>query len=50
MVATNATRLTKRVVDGFKPNGARTFIAFDAEIKGFGCRVSPSGIKTFVLA
>jgi integrase len=49
MVATNATRLTKRVVDGFKPNGARTFIAFDAEIKGFGCRVSPSGIKTFVL-
>jgi hypothetical protein len=31
------------------PPRAKPFIAFDADVKGFGCRVQPSGLKTFVL-
>ncbi len=42
------TKLTKRVVDRLAPRD-RPFIAFDAEVKGFGCRIAPNGAKTFVL-
>ena len=47
-VATNVARLTKRTVDALEPRN-KPFIAFDADVKGFGCRVMPSGAKTFVL-
>src|SRR5271166_4309219 len=40
--------LTKRSVDALTP-GAKAFIAFDAQLHGFGVRVMPSGIKTFIL-
>jgi len=42
-------KLTKRAADGLEPRGEKTFIVFDAEIKGFGCRISPTGVKTFIL-
>jgi hypothetical protein len=42
------SRLTKRAIDALTPR-AKPFIAFDADTKGFGCRVQPSGLKTFVL-
>jgi integrase len=42
------SRLTKRAIDALTPR-AKPFIAFDADMKGFGCRVQPSGLKTFVL-
>jgi len=47
-VATNATRLTKRTLDALEPRD-KPFIAFDAEMKGFGVRVMPTGAKTFIL-
>jgi integrase len=41
-------KLTKRAVDALKPR-AKPFIAFDGDVKGFGLRVMPSGVKTYVL-
>jgi Arm DNA-binding domain len=40
-------RITKRVVDGLKPDG-RDFVKWDSELTGFGARVRPSGAKSFV--
>ena len=39
-----AARLTKRLVDSLPPGE----MAWDSEIKGFGCRASASGRRTFV--
>jgi len=47
---TNMHKLTKRVIDGLQPDGARYGTLFwDSELKGFGIRVFPSGQKTFVV-
>jgi len=43
-----ATRLTKRTVDGLEPREV-AYTEFDNEIPGFGCRVYPSGVKSFCL-
>ena len=40
-------RITKRIVDGLKPDG-RDFVKWDSELTGFGVRVRPSGAKSFV--
>lgn len=40
--------LTKRSVDALTP-GAKAFIAFNSQVHGFGVRVMPSGVKTFIL-
>ena len=40
-------KLTKRVVDGAEPRQAR-YTVFDSEIRGFGLRVFPSGLKSYV--
>lgn len=43
-------RLTKRVVDGLRSDGAKHGTVFwDSELKGFGVRVFPTGLKTFVV-
>lgn len=42
------TRLTKKTIDALSPR-ERTYIAFDADLTGFGCRVMPSGVKTFII-
>ena len=42
------SRLTKRAIDALEPR-AKTFIAFDADVAGYGVRVMPSGLKSFVL-
>ncbi len=42
------SRLTKRAIDALEPR-AKTFIVFDADVKGYGIRVEPSGLKSFVL-
>ena len=39
-------KITKRVVDAATP-GARRYILWDSEIKGFGLLVMPSGIKSY---
>jgi Arm domain-containing DNA-binding protein len=41
-------KITKRTVDALKP-GDKSFIAFDDDVKGFGLRVMPSGVKSYVL-
>lgn len=43
-----SVRLTKRVVDAIE-TGAKPVLVFDAELKGFGIRVMPSGVRTFVV-
>ena len=40
-------KLTKRSVDGLAPI-EKPFIAFDADLPGFGVRVMPSGSKSWV--
>lgn len=43
-------KLTKRVIDGLQSDGAKHGTLFwDDELKGFGIRVYPRGIKTFVV-
>ena len=42
-----AVRLTKRVVDASKAGDER-YVVWDSELKGFGLRVYPSGVKTWV--
>ena len=41
-------RLTKRNVDSIKPSG-KAFIIWDAEMGGFGIKISPSGRKAYVV-
>jgi integrase len=41
-------KITKRTVDALKPD-AKPFIAFDDDVKGFGLRVMPSGVKSYIL-
>ncbi|HZH09302.1 MAG TPA: tyrosine-type recombinase/integrase [Microvirga sp.] len=40
-------RLTKRFIDGAKPQSSR-YELWDLDLKGFGLRVEPSGIKSFI--
>jgi len=41
-------KLTKRAIDAAGPASQR-YVVWDAELKGFGCRVEPTGIKTFIV-
>lgn len=40
-------RLSKRVVDALQPR-AKPYIAYDADLTGFGLRVMPSGVKSWI--
>jgi hypothetical protein len=44
----SSTKLTKRLVEQLSPR-QETYIAWDSELRGFGCRVHPGGKRTFVL-
>lgn len=46
-VSMNKLKLTKRTVDAAAPRDVR-YVLFDADIKGFGLRVFPSGQKSWV--
>ena len=41
-------KLSKRTVEGLQP-GPAPFIAFDVDLKGFGCRVTPTGAKSWLV-
>ncbi len=41
-------RITKRFVDGLKPDPAHEFY-WDTDPRGFGVRVQPSGVKSYVV-
>ena len=40
--------ITKRVIDAAHPNGSQRFL-WDAEVKGFGVVILPSGVKSFIV-
>jgi len=42
-------RLTKRTVDGAMPAAGGEEFIWDSDLKGFGLRVKPSGVKSYVL-
>jgi len=44
----NKVKLTKRIVENVKADGRRITLN-DSEIKGFQCRISPAGIRTYYL-
>src|SRR5690349_24174336 len=43
------TKLNKRAVDGLAPLCDRDIFAWDGEVRGFGVRVKPSGVKTYLI-
>ncbi|WP_400770304.1 tyrosine-type recombinase/integrase [Methylosinus sporium] len=43
-----ALKITKRSVDALHP-GERPFIAFDSDLAGFGVRVMPTGVMSYVV-
>lgn len=42
-------KITKRVVDALQPEPDRDVFAWDSELRGFGVRVKPSGVKSFLI-
>ncbi|MEP9348570.1 tyrosine-type recombinase/integrase [Xanthobacter sp. KR7-225] len=43
-----SAKITKRMVDAAQPSGAQFFI-WDSEVKGFALRVTPAGVKSYIL-
>jgi len=41
-------KIAQKTIEGLLP-GARSEIVWDTELRGFGCRVTPTGIKTYLL-
>lgn len=48
MAKSEPVKLTKRSVDATQP-GEKRYIVWDSELKGFGLRVLPSGVKTYIV-
>jgi hypothetical protein len=42
-------KITKRTVDSLRAHPSKDVFEWDSEIKGFGVRVKPSGVKTFLV-
>ena len=42
-------KLTKRVVDGLRADPARDVFAWERELRGFGIRVKPSGVASYLI-
>jgi len=42
-------KITKRVVDGLDPKPNGDVFSWDGELRGFGVRVKPSGVKTYLV-
>jgi len=43
------SRLTKRILDGLRPEPGRDVVVWDAELRRFGVRVTPSGATSFMI-
>lgn len=44
-----AKKLTKRILDDLDPHPDRDITAWCGEVRGFGVRVKPTGVKTFII-
>ena len=42
-------KLTKRIVDAAKPAFDREIFRWDAELRGFGLRIKPTGVKSYLI-
>jgi integrase len=42
-------KLTKRVIDATKPASDHDVFRWDAELRGFGLRVKPTGVKSYII-
>jgi len=42
-------KLTKRVVDSLQPDPDREVFAWDSELRGFGVRIMPTGVGSYIL-
>ncbi len=42
-------KLTKRILDSIKPNPRRDVYLWDGEVSGFGLRIKPSGVRSFIV-
>src|SRR5215212_3047175 len=42
-------KLTKRVVDALRPSAAGETFAWDSDLKGFGVRMMPTGVGSYIL-
>ena len=42
-------KITKRAVDALQGEPDRDVFAWDTELRGFGVRAKPSGVKTFLI-
>ena len=47
-IALNKLSLTKRTVEALKP-AAKSWIAWDDTLTGFGIRVQPTGLKSYIV-
>ena len=41
-------KLTKRVVDALRPSAAGETFVWDSDLKGFGVRMMPTGVGSYV--
>jgi len=44
-----ASKITKRLVDAAAPDPANDAFWWDSEVRGFGLKVTPAGVKVYVL-
>lgn len=44
-----ASKITKRLVDAAMPDPAKDAFWWDSELRGFGLKVTPAGVKVYVL-
>lgn len=42
-------KITKRAVDALRPSKGQDVFMWDSELRGFGVRLKPSGVKTFLI-
>lgn len=42
-------KITKRIIDAFEPDPAGEQFLWDSELKGFGVRMMPSGVASFII-